>query len=56
MAILGQSAPPAATADQIVLRLPADVIKTSVQPVTTALAVGGPVAVFTAPTTTISPN
>jgi hypothetical protein len=55
MSILSQSAVPAVSASEIVMRLPDDTIKTSVQPAPAPLAPGSRAAITAGPDTAIQP-
>lgn len=55
MTILGESAPQAVTASEIIVRLPDDTIKTNVQSSPSSLAVGSEAAITTGPDATIQP-
>jgi hypothetical protein len=56
MSILGQPAPPPANASEIVMRMPDNSIKTSVQAPRPALAAGSRIIITDGPVTSLQPN
>ena len=56
MSILGEPAPPPANASEIVMHMPDNSIKTSVQPPQSALTAGARVVVTAGPAASFQPN